>query len=91
MARTPDGLEQISDEQRAEDLYLLAEKKYYESPESSPDDATLLHTMALALVTRQLYRLNEQMQPLHKDIAMLRETIDTVIKHLTGRGLYQRK
>ena len=51
MARTPDELEQISDEQRAEDLYLLAETKYYESPEYSPDDATLLQTMALALVT----------------------------------------
>lgn len=87
MARTPDGLEQISDEQRAEDLYSLAEKKYHETP----DDASLLHTMALALVTRQLYQFNEQLQPLHKDIAMLRETMDTVVKHLTGRGLYQRK
>ena len=91
MARTPDGLEQISDEQRAEDLYLLAEKKYDESPESSPDDATLLHIMALALVTRQLYRINEQMQPLHKDIVMLRETMDTAMKHLVGKTLYQHK
>ncbi len=79
--------EQQSDRRRAEDLYLLAEKKYLESP----DDTTLLATMALALVTRQLDQFNEQIQPLHKDIAMLRETIDTVIKHLTGRGLYQRK
>ena len=91
MARTPDGLEQISDEQRAEDLYLLAEKKYYESPESSSDDATLLQTMALALVTRQLYRINEQMQPLQEDIAMLRETMDTAMKHLVGKTLYRHK
>jgi hypothetical protein len=80
--------EQQSDRQRAEDLYLLAEKKYHESP----DDATLLHTMALALVTSELCQLNEQIQPLYKDIAMLRETIDTAMKALTGRGgLYQRK
>ncbi len=91
MARTPDGLEQITDEQRAEDLYLLAEKKYNESPESSPDDATLLHTMALALVTRQLYRINEQMQPLHEDIAVLRETMDAAIKNLVGKTLYRQK
>ena len=79
--------EQQSDRQRAEDLYLLAEKKYHESP----DDATLLHTMALALVTGQLYQLNEQLLPLHKDVVMLRETIDNIIKRLTGGGLYQRK
>ncbi len=79
--------EQLSDGQRAEELYLLAEKKYLESP----DDSTLLATMALALVTRQLDQFNKQIQPLHKDMAMLRETIDTAIKHLTGRGLYQRK
>jgi hypothetical protein len=91
MARTPDGSEQISDEQRALDLYLLAEKKYYESPESSPDDATLLHTMALALLTRQLYRMHEQMQPLHKDIAMLRETMDTTMRPLIGKTLYRNK
>ena len=91
MERTPGGLEPITDEQRAEDLYLLAEKKYYESPESSPDDATLLHTMALALVTRQLYRINEQMQPLHGDIAMLRETMDAAIKNLVGKTLYRQK
>jgi hypothetical protein len=89
MPRTPDGLEHIADAQRAEDLYLLAEKKYYESPESSPDDATLLHTMALALVTRQLYRIHEQMQPLHEDIVMLRETMDAAMKHLVGKTLYR--
>ena len=54
MARTPDGLEQITDPQRAEDLYLLAEKRYYASAEGSPDDATLLLTMAVALVAKQL-------------------------------------
>ena len=79
--------EQQLDAQRAEELYLLAEKKYQESP----DDASLLHTMALALITRQLSQINEQMQPLHEDMVKLRETMDAVIKRLTGVTLYQHK
>lgn len=84
VARTPDGLEPITDEQRALDLYLLAEKHYYELPEASPDDVTLLQVMATALLAKQLYQLNEQRHTLTEDIALLRETTDTAIKHLAG-------
>lgn len=57
MPRDASGLEQMSDEQRAEDLYLLAEKRFYESPEESPEDAGLLQAMGLALIAKQLCRL----------------------------------
>lgn len=84
MARTPDGAEKITDEQRALDLYLLAEKRYYEMPEASPDDVTLLQVMATALLAKSITRLNEQRHTLTEDIALLRETTDTAIKHLAG-------
>ena len=60
MERDVSGLERITDEQRAEDLYLIAEKHFYESPEDSPYDATLLLVMATALVAKQLARKGEQ-------------------------------
>jgi len=54
MTRDASGLEQTTDKHRAENLYLLAEQKYYQSSEGSPDDATLLLAMATALLAKQM-------------------------------------
>ena len=78
MARTPDGLEYISDEQRALDVYLAAEKKYHESPEDSPDNATLLLAMAVALAAKQLAKQSVKGENLNSEFEQLMENLRDV-------------
>ncbi len=52
MARDSSGVAHLSNEEPAEDLYIMAEKRFYGETERSPDDAALLQAMAMALVAK---------------------------------------